>query len=177
MLDEVQTGMGRTGKLYGYEHEAITPDVAALAKGLGSGMAIGALLATDSAAQALSPGTHGSTFGGNPLACSAALASLETLLEDNIIIPSVGILGHHFVERLSSLKNKYSFIKDVRGSGLLIGMELDFEGKDIVAACMSNGFLINCTMDRVLRFMPPLIITEEEIDLLVRTLEALFAKR
>ncbi len=177
MLDEVQTGMGRTGKLYAYEHEAIMPDVVALAKGLGSGMAIGALLATEEAARSLSPGTHGSTFGGNPLACSAALASLETLLEDNLIIPSVAVLGKHFEERLLQLKKKYGFIRSVRGSGLLLGMELDFEGKQIVAACMKEGFLINCTMDNVLRFMPPLIVAEEEIDLLARALDAVFAKR
>ncbi len=177
ILDEVQTGMGRTGRLFCYEHEAIKPDVAAIAKGLGSGMPIGALIATDAAAQALSPGTHGSTFGGNPLACAAALASLETLLEDNIIIPSVGILGKYFEERLLALKKKYRFIKDVRGKGLLLGLELEFEGKEIVTACLKEGFLINCTVDRVLRFMPPLIITEEEIDLLVRTLDGIFAKR
>src|SRR5512136_1209218 len=121
VLDEIQTGMGRTGRFFAYEHEGITPDVMALAKGLGSGMPIGALLATDRAAQAFVPGTHGSTFGGNPLACAAGLASLEALLEDNIIIQNVGALGRHFVERLTSLKDRYPFIKAVRGKGLLIG--------------------------------------------------------
>ncbi len=177
LLDEVQTGMGRTGKLFGYEHEGITPDVAALAKGLGSGMPIGALIATSAAAQALSPGSHGSTFGGNPLACAAALATLETLLEDNIIIPSVEHLGDHFLNALAGLKKKYGFIRDVRGKGLLIGLELDFEGKEIVTACLKEGYLINCTMDRVLRFMPPLIMNEDEIDLLIGTLDRIFAKR
>jgi acetylornithine/N-succinyldiaminopimelate aminotransferase len=177
MLDEVQSGMGRTGRLFGYEHAGITPDVAALAKGLGAGMAIGALLATDGAAQAFTPGSHGSTFGGNPLACAAAVASLEALLEDGIIIQAVDQLGKHFQGRLLGLKKKYGFIKDVRGLGLLIGMELDFEGKEIVTACLKEGFLINCTMDTVLRFMPPLIITEEEIDRLIETLDAIFAQR
>lgn len=177
MVDEVQTGMGRTGRLFGYEHFDIVPDVAALAKGLGAGMAIGALIATDKAASALTPGSHGSTFGGNPLACAAALASLETLLEDNIIVQAVEQLGRHFTEGLMELKKKYGFVKEVRGMGLLLGMELDFEGKEIVTACLKEGFLINCTMDRVLRFMPPLIITEEEIDLLIGTLDTLFAKR
>jgi predicted acetylornithine/succinylornithine family transaminase len=177
LLDEVQTGMGRTGKLYAYEHFGITPDAAAVAKGLGAGMAIGALLATDRAAQALTPGSHGSTFGGNPLACAAALASLETLLEDNIIIQAVEQLSVHFQEGLMQLKSKYGFVKQVRGMGLLLGMELDFEGKEIVTACLKEGLLINCTVDRVLRFMPPLIITEEEIDRLVTTLDSLFAKR
>ena len=104
MLDEIQTGMGRTGKLFAYEHEGIVPDVAALAKGLGAGMPIGALIATDKAAQALTPGSHGSTFGGNPLACAAALASFETLIEDDIIIPAVEQLGNHFCKALKTSK-------------------------------------------------------------------------
>jgi predicted acetylornithine/succinylornithine family transaminase len=177
MLDEIQTGMGRTGKLYGYEHDTITPDVIAIAKGLGAGMPIGALLATDKAAQALTPGTHGSTFGGNPLACAAALASLETLLEDNIIIQAVERLGNHFLQRLEGLREKYHFVLNVRGKGLLVGMEIDFDGKEIVSACLKEGYLINCTMNTVLRFMPPLIITEDEIDLLIDTLDGIFSKR
>jgi predicted acetylornithine/succinylornithine family transaminase len=177
LFDEVQTGMGRTGRLFGYEHSPITPDAAALAKGLGAGMAIGALIATDKAAQAFTPGSHGSTFGGNPLACAAGLASFEALLEDNFIIQSVQQMEKYFKERLSALQQKYGFVKDVRGLGLLLGMELDFEGKEIVTACLKEGFLINCTMDTVLRFMPALIITEEEIDGLVKALDSIFAKR
>ena len=176
LLDEVQTGMGRTGRLFGYQHEGIIPDAAALAKGLGAGMAIGALIATDKVAQAFTTGSHGSTFGGNPLACAAALASFEALIEDDIIIPSVDHLGKHFREQLLGLKSKYGFVKDVRGMGLLVGMELDREGKEFVIACLKEGFLINCTVDTVLRFMPPLIITEEEIDLLVRTLDTVFSR-
>ncbi len=177
MLDEIQTGMGRTGRLFAYEHGGITPDVMALAKGLGGGLAIGALVATDKAAQAFTPGTHGSTFGGNPLACSAAIASLEAILEDNIIIQAVEHLSRHFMQGLEDLKGKYPFIRDVRGKGLLIGMELDIEGKDIVTACLKEGFLINCTMEKVLRFMPPLIVSEEEIDLLLEALDRVFKKR
>ena len=177
VLDEIQTGMGRTGTFFAYEHEGITPDVMALAKGLGSGMPIGALLATDKAAQAFVPGTHGSTFGGNPLACAAGLASLEALLEDNIIVQNVEALGKHFMSGLESLKAKYPFIKEVRGQGLLIGMELDFEGKEIVTECLKQGFLINCTVNTVLRFMPPLIVSEEEIDQLRDALDGIFKKR
>ena len=177
VLDEIQTGMGRTGRLFAYEHEGITPDIMALAKGLGSGMPVGALLATDKASQAFVPGTHGSTFGGNPLACAAGLASLEALLEDNIIIQNVEALGKHFMDGLRSLKAKYPFIKDVRGQGLLIGMELDFEGKEIVTECLKQGFLINCTVNTVLRFMPPLIISKEEIDQLIDALDGIFQKR
>jgi acetylornithine/succinyldiaminopimelate/putrescine aminotransferase len=149
----------------------------ALAKGLGSGMPIGALLASDRAAQGFTPGSHGSTFGGNPLACAAGLASLETLLEDNIIIQNVAALEQHFVGGLKSLQAKYPFIKDVRSKGLLIGLELDFEGKEIVTECLKQGFLINCTMNTVLRFIPPLIISEEEIDRLVNALDGIFKKR
>jgi predicted acetylornithine/succinylornithine family transaminase len=177
ILDEIQTGMGRTGKFFGYEHDGITPDMAALAKGLAGGMPIGALLATDKVSQAFTPGSHGSTFGGNPLACAAAIASVETLLEDNIIIQSVEQLGRYFLQSLEGLKKKYGFVKDVRGMGLLVGMELDFEGKDIVTACLKEGFLINCTMNTVLRFIPPLIISEEEIDQLVASLDNIFSNR
>ena len=177
ILDEIQTGMGRTGKFFGYEHDGITPDMAALAKGLAGGMPIGALLATDKVSQAFTPGSHGSTFGGNPLACAAAIASVETLLEDNIIIQSVEQLGRYFLQGLEGLKKKYGFVKDVRGMGLLVGMELDFEGKDIVTACLKEGFLINCTMNTVLRFIPPLIISEEEIDQLVASLDTIFSNR
>jgi predicted acetylornithine/succinylornithine family transaminase len=177
LLDEIQTGMGRTGRLFACEHEGVTPDVMALAKGLGSGMPIGALLASDKAAQGFTPGSHGSTFGGNPLACAAGLASLETLLEDDIIIQNVGELGSHFVKGLGSLKGRYPFIRDVRGKGLLIGMELDFDGKEIVTECLKQGFLINCTMNTVLRFIPPLIISVEEIDRLVNALDGIFKKR
>jgi acetylornithine/succinyldiaminopimelate/putrescine aminotransferase len=177
ILDEIQTGMGRTGKFFGYEHDGITPDMAALAKGLAGGMPIGALLATDKVSQAFTPGSHGSTFGGNPLASAAAIASVETLLEDNIIIQSVEQLGKYFLQGLEGLKKKYGFVKDVRGKGLLVGMELDFEGKDIVTACLKEGFLINCTMNTVLRFIPPLIISEEEIDQLVASLDNIFSNR
>jgi len=177
MLDEVQTGMGRTGKLFAYEHTGVAPDVAALAKGLGAGMAIGALLATDKAAQAFTPGSHGSTFGGNPLACAAAIASLDVLLEDNILLPAVEQHGQHFLQSLENLKKQFGFVKDVRGKGLLIGMELDFECKEIVTACLKEGFLINCTMDNILRFMPPLIVSTEEIDQLIDALTTIFSKR
>lgn len=177
VLDEIQTGMGRTGSLFAYERESVVPDVMALAKGLGNGFPIGAILATDKVALAFSPGSHGSTFGGNPLACATAAAALETLLEDNIIIQNVSRLGAHFLEGLAPFRKKYGFVKDVRGAGLLVGLELDFPGKEIVAACLQEGYLINCTADTVLRFMPPLIVTEEEIDRLIATLDSIFKKR
>lgn len=177
VLDEIQTGMGRTGKLFAYEHEGIEPDIMALAKGLGAGMPVGALLATDRIAQAFVPGSHGSTFGGNPLACAAAIASFEAILEDNILVQSVQRLGKYFFEGLRDLQARYPFIRDVRGKGLLLAMELDFDGKEIVTACLREGFLINCTVETVLRFMPPLIVSEEEIDLLLTALNGILKKR
>ena len=123
------------------------------------------------------PGSHGSTFGGNPLACAAAIASFDAILEDNILIQSVDRLGRYFLGALDVLKQRYPFIKELRGKGLLVGMELDLPGKDIVTACLKEGFLINCTVDTVLRFMPPLIVSEEEIDLLIGALDDIFKKR
>lgn len=177
ILDEIQTGMGRTGKLFAYEHEGITPDIMVVAKGLGAGLAIGAMLATDEAARGFTPGSHGSTFGGSPLACAGALASLDTILEDNILVQAVEQVGSHFIDALYALKHSYPFIRDVRGKGLLIGMELDFNGREIVTECLREGFLINCTADNILRFMPPLIVTTEEIEMLVSALNRIFKRR
>jgi len=178
ICDEIQTGFSRTGKRFAWQHEDARPDIMCLGKALGGGiMPISAIVADHEVMDVFTPGTHGSTFGGNPLACAAGLASLEALLEDNIIIQNVGPLGSHFLDGLRNLKAKYPFIRDVRGKGLLVGMELDFDGKDIVAACMREGFLINCTMNTVLRFIPPLIISEEEIDRLVNALDGIFKKR
>lgn len=177
ILDEIQTGMGRTGRLFAHEHEGIAPDIMAVAKGLGGGLAIGALLATDEAARGFTPGSHGSTFGGSPLACAGALASLEAILEDNILVQAVEHIGARFIDALRALKHRYSFIRDVRGKGLLLGIELDFEGKEIVTECLREGILINCTADNVLRFMPPLIVTNEEIDMLIAALDRIFKRR
>ncbi|MBI3354578.1 MAG: acetylornithine transaminase [Nitrospirae bacterium] len=176
VFDEVQTGMGRTGKLFAYEHYGIEPDIMTLAKGLGNGVAIGAMLAKDSVAEAFAPGSHASTFGGNPLACSAAKASLEVIIEDGILFENCIRMGDYLVKGLKELKKGFSFIKDVRGKGLLIGMELNIDGKDIVMECIKEGLLINCTMDRILRFLPPLIITKEEIDSMLEILYNVFKR-
>ena len=177
ILDEVQTGMGRTGKLFSYEHYGITPDIMTLAKALGGGTAIGAALATEKVAEAFSPGDHASTFGGNALACAAGTASLEAILEDGWLVSNCARIGEYFKKGLSGLKQKYNFIRDIRGKGLLIGMELDIDGADIVKEAMKEGYLINCTMQKVLRFVPPLIVTEEEIDGLIQALDRIFEKR
>lgn len=172
ILDEVQTGMGRTGKLFGYENYDIQPDIMALAKGLGGGVAIGAMLATDKVAAAFQPGSHASTFGGNPLACAAALATLETLIEDGFILDQCRRMGSYLVKGLTELKEEHiDLITDIRGIGLLAGIEITREGSPVVQACMERGLLINCTSGNVLRFMPPLIVQEKEIDHMLEILD------
>jgi acetylornithine/N-succinyldiaminopimelate aminotransferase len=175
ILDEVQTGIGRTGKFFAYEHYGVTPDIMTLAKGLGGGVPIGAMLATDKVAAGFEPGTHASTFGGNPLVCAAAVAALEVLLEDGFVLDQCRRMGKYFQKGLEELKKEFpSIVADVRGMGLMIGMELTRDGGPIVKACMDKGLLINCTAGNVLRFIPPLIVTEKEIDHLIDALEQIF---
>jgi predicted acetylornithine/succinylornithine family transaminase len=162
ILDEVQTGMGRTGKLFAYEHEGITPDIMTLAKALGGGIPVGAMLARGSVAESFNLGSHGSTFGGNAVACAAGIAVVNTLLGG--VLENCRVMGEYFMNRLLALKEKFSFIQNVRGSGLIIGAELDREGAAIVDACLKEGLLINCTVGKVLRFIPPLIVTKAEVD-------------
>jgi predicted acetylornithine/succinylornithine family transaminase len=177
ILDEVQTGMGRTGKFFAYEHFGITPDIMTIAKGLGGGVPIGAMLATDKVASAFQPGTHASTFGGNPLVCAAAIATIETLLEDGFILDQCTRMSEYFKERLVSLKEEFpSLIVEIRGLGLLIGMELTRNCEPIVKACLEMGVLINCAAGNVLRFMPPLIVQKKDIDHLVDILDKVFAR-
>jgi acetylornithine/N-succinyldiaminopimelate aminotransferase len=175
ILDEVQTGIGRTGKLFAYENFGITPDIMTLAKGLGGGVPIGAMLASDKVAAAFQPGTHASTFGGNPLVCTAAITTLEVLLEDGFILDQCRRMGKYFRKKLEELKKEFpETISEVRGMGLLVGMELFRDGAPIVKACIDRGVLINCTAGNVLRFMPPLIVTEKEIDHVADVLEQVF---
>jgi acetylornithine/succinyldiaminopimelate/putrescine aminotransferase len=175
VLDEVQTGMGRTGKLFAYEHYGMIPDIMTLAKGLGGGFPIGAMLAADKVAAAFEPGTHGSTFGGNPLACSAALATIDVLIEDDFILDQCRRMGIYFIKKLEELQKEFpSIVAEVRGMGLLVGIELTRDGTPLVKECMERGLLINCTAGNILRFMPPLIVTEKEIDHLIDILEQIF---
>ncbi len=176
VFDEVQTGMGRTGTLFAYEQLGVHPDIMTLAKGLGGGVPIGACLATDEVAAVFSPGAHASTFGGNPLACAAALAVMRVLLEGRVLEQSRR-MGDYLAKGLMDLKDRLHIVKDVRGLGLLQGMELAIEGKPVVDDCLARGLLINCTMERVLRFVPPLIITQHEIDRLLDTLSQILIKR
>ncbi|MGE3539419.1 MAG: acetylornithine transaminase [Candidatus Tectimicrobiota bacterium] len=175
MFDEVQTGIGHTGHYFGYQHDGVVPDVMTLAKGLAGGMPIGVMMAKPHIAEALGPGTHGSTFGGNPVSCSAALAVLQTIEEEHILA-HVQAMGAHFVAGLQRLQQKYAFITDVRGRGLMVAAELDRPSGPMVMKALERGFLINATMDRVLRFVPPLVISQQEIDSLLTTLDGIFAE-
>jgi len=175
MFDEVQTGIGHTGYYFGYQHEGVVPDVMTLAKGLAGGMPIGVMMAKPQIAEALGPGTHGSTFGGNPVSCSAALAVLQTI-EDEHLLDHVQEVGAYFLDGLRRLQQKYALITDVRGRGLMVAADLDRPGGHMVVKAMERGYLFNCTVDCVLRFLPPLIITQPEVDGLLTTLEAIFAE-
>ncbi|MCE5340657.1 MAG: aspartate aminotransferase family protein [Planctomycetaceae bacterium] len=171
ILDEVQTGMGRTGKWFGYQHFDVVPDIMTLSKTLGGGVAIGAMMAKPEVAASLVPGTHASTFGGNCIACAAAIATVEAIDEEGMIENSVK-MGQHAVEKLNGLKGKYSnIIEHVRGKGLMIGIQLKSPGAEIVAKCLEKGLRINCTQDTVLRFMPAMNVTAAEIDKAISILD------
>jgi predicted acetylornithine/succinylornithine family transaminase len=170
ILDEVQTGMGRTGKLFAHEHFGIQPDIMTLAKALGNGYPLGALLATDRVASAFGPGTHASTFGGNPLGMAAGVAVLRVLLEDGIM-DNCREVGVYLREKLGELKKKHYMIQEVRGMGLMVGMDLTVDGAAIVRRCLEKGLLINCAGEHILRFVPPLTITREDVDRAVEILD------
>jgi acetylornithine aminotransferase len=170
IFDEVQVGMGRTGKLFAHEHYGITPDIMTLAKALGNGLPIGAMLAIEELSNAFGAGSHATTFGGTPLVTAVSKAVVTSLLEDGWI-DHCRVVGDYFKERLEELAKRYDFIKEVRGHGLILGVEMMIPGAAVVKTMMEKGFLINCTQEKVLRFIPPLIVEKEEIDLLVETLE------
>ncbi|MBU0534285.1 MAG: aspartate aminotransferase family protein [Candidatus Omnitrophica bacterium] len=173
ILDEVQCGMGRTGKLFAYEYYGITPDMVTLAKSLGGGVPIGAVIANEKVSSCISPGNHAATFGGNPLATKAAVVTLKTMLGDNLI-DNAGKMGDYFKDKLNSLKSKYPFIKEVRGKGLMLGMEIApvaNGARGILLKCMEKGLLIGTAGENVLRFVPPLIVQKKEIDEGIKILE------
>ncbi|OIP43796.1 aspartate aminotransferase family protein [Candidatus Desantisbacteria bacterium CG2_30_40_21] len=171
MLDEVQTGIARTGRMFAYQHYGIIPDVMTLAKGLGGGLPIGAMLVSAKKADLLPSGSHASTFGATPLVCSAAIAVVDYIIEHNICA-LVEQMGEYFVAKLQGLSQKYpTAISGIRGKGLMIGMALKINGATVVNECLTNGLLINSTAGDVLRFVPPLIITREEIDESVEILD------
>ncbi len=175
ILDEIQTGMGRTGRLFAYEHFGAVPDIMALAKALANGLPVGAMLATEQVAEAFGPGAHASTFGGTPLVTAAALAVCKTLVQAGVLNQGREA-GVYFKERLQWLKERHAVIVDVRGLGLLLGIKLAINGESLVNQCLQRGFLINCIQENILRFVPPLIIQKEEIDALIVCLDEIFTE-
>jgi len=163
IVDEVQTGMGRTGRLFGYQHAGIKPDIITLAKALGGGVPIGAMVAKAELASALAPGTHGSTFGGNPIACAAALAVFDALEEDGVVANAAEV-GGYLIGRLREIAKSCPSVREVRGAGMIIGVVLNHEVKPVVEACFSERLVVNGTADYVLRLLPPLVLTRAEAD-------------
>ncbi|MBO6304251.1 MAG: acetylornithine transaminase [Selenomonadaceae bacterium] len=177
ILDEIQAGIGRSGKFFAYEKYGVKPDIVTLAKGLAGGVPIGAFIATEKVATAFHAGDHGTTFGGNPLACSAANVVLDTVPTESFL-KNVQEVGRYFKEKLLDLQKKYpTAIKEVRGEGLILGAELNFEGREIVNEVLKKGAIINCTAGNVLRFIPPLIIQKSDVDEVIRLLDEVLAKK
>ena len=175
IFDEVQTGMGRTGKWFAYQHNDVEPDIITLAKALGGGVAIGAMMAKEELAAKLVPGKHASTFGGNCIACAAGIAVVEAIEEDNLIENAVK-MGEYAKQKLEQLGEKYDIIKEVRGKGLMIGVQLSSPGAAIVDKCLARGLRINCTNNTVLRFMPAMIVTKEQIDEAINILDSVMGE-
>ena len=173
ILDEVQVGMGRTGKLFAHEHFDITPDIMTLAKALAGGAPIGTMLARDEVAASFTPGTHGSTFGGNPLVTAAAIAAVRAILEEGLLNRAEE-MGEYLHGELEALGAKYPFVKEVRGIGLMIGMSLTIPGGDIVKKGHERGVLLNVTHDTVLRFVPALTVSKQEVNQMIQILDGIF---
>ena len=163
IVDEVQTGIGRTAKMFAYQHYEIRPDVLTLAKALGGGLPIGVMVAKREIADTLSEGKHASTFGGSPLVCKAALAVFRAIQKEKLLNNAFK-MGEYLRQQLRGLSGKYAVIKEIRGLGLMVGIELNIAGKDVVEECLKNGLLINCTHDKVLRLMPALNVNQKQID-------------
>lgn len=163
IFDEVQTGMGRTGEVFAFKHYGVTPDLMTLAKALGGGLPIGALVVKKEISDVFKPGMHASTFGGSPLICSASLGAFKALYKDKML-SNTKKMGEYLIERLNQLQQRFSCVKDVRGLGLMVGVELTMEGKAIVQDCFDHGVIINCTQGNVLRIMPALNVTKKQID-------------
>ena len=175
IFDEIQTGMGRTGQMFAYKHFGIVPDIMTLAKTLGGGVPIGAILAGKKICDIFSPGDHASTFGGNPLACAAALAVFK-FIEENDLLNKVVKQGKYLEGKLEKLKGKYGFIREIRGIGLMLGMELSISGDNIFKKCLEKGLIINCTSGNVLRFVPSMTVTKSEIKTAMKIINEVFSE-
>ncbi|MDP3041198.1 MAG: aspartate aminotransferase family protein [Candidatus Omnitrophota bacterium] len=176
IIDEVQTGIGRTAKMFGYQHYGITPDIMTLAKALGGGLPIGVMIAKKELGDILTPGMHASTFGGGPVICRAALGVFKAMQQEKIL-KNCKNMGEYLLEKLNLLKNAYPLIQEIRGMGLMLGVELSIAGKQIVQKCIQQGLLINCTHDKVLRLMPALNVTKKEIDQAIGIFRSVLANR
>jgi acetylornithine/N-succinyldiaminopimelate aminotransferase len=176
ILDEVQTGIGRTGKLFAYEHFGIEPDIMSLAKALGNGFPVGAIIATDEIMSAFVPGTHASTFGGNPLASAAVLATLNTIIDDKILKNAVES-GEYLYQGLLAIQKKFPFVVEVRGIGLILGLEVTLDGDAIAREFLAEGIILNCTKGTTLRLVPPLIVKKEEIDIFLEIADRIFERK
>ena len=175
IFDEVQTGVARTGKWFGYMHSGVKPDVLTFAKGIGGGFPVAGFAVPERLARVFKPGDHGGTFGGNPLACAAVYATLATIKSEGLV-EKVAQKGEYFISELKKLQAKYpEKVKEVRGRGLILGMELTSEGRPVVEHCLANGVIVNCTAGTVIRIVPPLIISKDEIDLVVAALDKALA--
>jgi acetylornithine aminotransferase/acetylornithine/N-succinyldiaminopimelate aminotransferase len=176
IFDEVQCGLGRTGKLFGYQHYGVEPDIFTLAKALAGGFPIGALCARGNAAEAFEPGDHGSTFGGNPLACSAAYATLSTIINDKLS-ENAASAGEYFFNKMKAVKNKYPIIEEVRGKGLMIGIQFSRPvAKEANQKCFEKKYLLGTVGDNILRILPPLIVTKADMDGLIAVLDEVFSQ-
>jgi acetylornithine/N-succinyldiaminopimelate aminotransferase len=175
IIDEVQTGMGRTGKMFAFQNYDIRPDAFTLAKALGGGLPIGALVVKEELSDVLQPGMHASTFGGSPVVSKAALAVFKAIQKEKLLT-NVGLMSEYLFEKLQVLKESHSCIQQVRGMGLMIGIQLAISGKEIVEGCMRKGLLINCTHDTVLRLMPALNVTEKQINKAIKILDQVLSE-
>lgn len=175
IFDEVQTGVARTGKWFAYMHSGVKPDILTFAKGIGGGFPVAGFAVPERLAHVFKPGDHGGTFGGNPLACAAVYATLTTIKSEGLV-DKVAEKGEYFKNELRKLQEKYpDKVTDVRGCGLMLGMEVAGEGKPIVESCLANNVIVNCTAGNVIRIVPPLIISKEEIDIVVAALDKVLA--
>lgn len=175
IFDEVQTGVARTGKWFAYMHSGVKPDILTFAKGIGGGFPVAGFAVPERLAHVFKPGDHGGTFGGNPLACAAVYATLTTIKSEGLV-DKVAEKGEYFKNELRKLQEKYpDKVTDVRGCGLMLGMEVAGEGKQIVESCLANNVIVNCTAGNVIRIVPPLIISREEIDIVVAALDKALA--
>lgn len=177
IFDEVQTGVGRTGKMFAYEHFGVRPDIVTMAKGLAGGVPIGAFIASDKVASVFHLGDHGSTFGGNPLACAAANAVIDTIEQDDLLT-NVAEVGAYLMDKIAQLGAKYpAIIRSVRGKGFMVGIELTREGRGIVEACLDKKLIINCTAGNVLRLVPSLTIGKQEVDTMIQILDEVLSEQ